>query len=39
MARSLKKGPYCEEKLLARVEDLNQTVQKKVVKKPGPVVQ
>jgi len=32
MARSLKKGPYCEEKLLARVEDLNQTGQKKVVK-------
>lgn len=32
MARSLKKGPYCEEKLLARVEDMNQTGQKKVVK-------
>lgn len=32
MARSLKKGPYCEEKLLARVDDMNQTGQKKVVK-------
>ena len=32
MARSLKKGPYCEEKLLAKVEDMNQTGQKKVVK-------
>jgi len=32
MARSLKKGPYCEEKLLARVEDMNQTGQKKVLK-------
>ena len=32
MARSLKKGPYCEEKLLAKVEDMNQNGQKKVVK-------
>ncbi|NLV21564.1 MAG: 30S ribosomal protein S19 [Syntrophomonadaceae bacterium] len=32
MARSLKKGPYCEEKLLAKVEDMNQTGQKKVIK-------
>lgn len=32
MARSLKKGPYCEEKLLAKVEDMNETGQKKVVK-------
>ena len=23
MARSLKKGPYCEEKLLQKVEDMN----------------
>ena len=23
MSRSLKKGPYCDEKLLARVEKLN----------------
>lgn len=32
MARSLKKGPYCEEKLLAKVEDMNDSGQKKVVK-------
>jgi len=32
MARSLKKGPYCEEKLLAKVADMNQNGQKKVVK-------
>lgn len=32
MARSLKKGPYCEEKLLNRVEEMNQTGQKKVLK-------
>ncbi len=32
MARSLKKGPYCEEKLLAKVEDMNDNGQKKVVK-------
>lgn len=32
MARSLKKGPYCDEKLLNRVEDMNQTGQKKVLK-------
>ena len=32
MARSLKKGPYCEEKLLARVENMNETGQKKVIK-------
>ena len=32
MARSLKKGPYCEEKLLTKVEDMNQTGQKKVLK-------
>ena len=32
MARSLKKGPYCEERLLARVENMNETGQKKVIK-------
>lgn len=32
MARSLKKGPYCEAKLLAKVEDMNDNGQKKVVK-------
>ncbi len=32
MTRSLKKGPYCEEKLLKRVEDMNQTGQKRVIK-------
>jgi small subunit ribosomal protein S19 len=32
LARSLKKGPYCEEKLLARVENMNETGQKKVIK-------
>jgi small subunit ribosomal protein S19 len=28
----MKKGPYCEEKLLAKVEDMNQTGAKKVIK-------
>ncbi|MDD4171444.1 MAG: 30S ribosomal protein S19 [Syntrophomonas sp.] len=32
MGRSLKKGPYCEEKLLKRVEDMNETGQNKVLK-------
>jgi small subunit ribosomal protein S19 len=32
MARSLKKGPYVEEKLLKKVEDMEQTGQKKVIK-------
>ncbi|NLG31921.1 MAG: 30S ribosomal protein S19 [Syntrophomonadaceae bacterium] len=32
MGRSLKKGPYCEEKLLKKIEDLNQSGQKKVIK-------
>jgi len=32
MARSLKKGPYCEEKLLAKVDNMNENGQKKVVK-------
>ncbi len=32
MARSLKKGPYVDEKLLKKVEALNKSNQKKVVK-------
>jgi small subunit ribosomal protein S19 len=32
MGRSLKKGPYIDEKLLARVDELNRTRQKKVMK-------
>jgi small subunit ribosomal protein S19 len=32
MSRSLKKGPFIDEKLLAKVEDLNAQRQKKVVK-------
>ena len=32
MARSLKKGPYCEPKLLAKVEAMNETGDKKVIK-------
>lgn len=32
MGRSLKKGPYVDEKLLARVEDLNRGRQKKVLR-------
>ena len=32
MPRSLKKGPYIEEKLLMRVEAMNQTGEKKVIK-------
>ena len=32
MGRSLKKGPYCDEKLLQKVEDMNKSGQKKVVK-------
>ena len=32
MARSLKKGPYIDQKLLKRVEQLTQAGQKKVVK-------
>ena len=32
MARSLKKGPYIDEKLYARIEELNRTRQKKVLK-------
>ena len=32
MGRSIKKGPYVDEKLLARVEELNRSRQKKVLK-------
>jgi small subunit ribosomal protein S19 len=32
MARSLKKGPYCEEKLLAKVEQMNESGKKTVIK-------
>lgn len=32
MARSLKKGPYCEEKLLSKIEQMNESGQKKVIK-------
>ena len=32
MSRSLKKGPYCEPKLLAKVETMNETDDKKVIK-------
>ena len=32
MGRSLKKGPYIDEKLYSRIEELNRTRQKKVLK-------
>jgi small subunit ribosomal protein S19 len=32
MSRSLKKGPYCDEKLLQKVEQMNESGQKKVIK-------
>lgn len=32
MARSIKKGPYCEEKLLKKVENMNESGQKQVIK-------
>ncbi len=32
MGRSLKKGPYCEERLLRRIEKMNETGEKKVIK-------
>ena len=32
MGRSLKKGPYVDEKLLTRVDELNRSRQKKVLK-------
>lgn len=32
MPRSVKKGPYIDEKLLAKVEEMNRTGQKEVIK-------
>ena len=32
MSRSLKKGPYCEEKHLQKIEQMNESGQKKVIK-------
>jgi len=32
VARSVKKGPYCEPKLLRKVEEMNKIDEKKVVK-------
>lgn len=32
MGRSLKKGPYCEPKLLAKIEAMNEVNDKKVIK-------
>ncbi|MEW5952256.1 MAG: 30S ribosomal protein S19 [Bacillota bacterium] len=32
MGRSLKKGPYCEEKLLSKIEEMNAKGEKKVIK-------
>ncbi len=32
MGRSLKKGPYYDEKLLRKIEEMNQSGQKKVIK-------
>jgi small subunit ribosomal protein S19 len=32
MSRSIKKGPYVEAKLIARIEELNKTNEKKVLK-------
>ena len=32
MTRSLKKGPYCEERLLSRIETMNEANDKKVLK-------
>ncbi|HQD76699.1 MAG: 30S ribosomal protein S19 [Peptococcaceae bacterium MAG4] len=32
MGRSLKKGPYCDPKLLARINKMNETGEKKVIK-------
>lgn len=32
MSRSIKKGPYCEERLMARIEQLNESGDKKVLK-------
>ena len=32
MSRSIKKGPYCEPKLLRKVEKMNETDEKRVIK-------
>lgn len=32
MGRSLKKGPYCDEKLLKKIEDMNAKGDKRVIK-------
>ena len=32
MARSLKKGPYCEERLRSRIEQMNESGDKRVIK-------
>lgn len=32
MSRSIKKGPYCEPKLLKKVETMNETDEKRVIK-------
>jgi small subunit ribosomal protein S19 len=32
MGRSLKKGPYCEERLLAKIEKMNESGEKRVIK-------
>ncbi|NLW45514.1 MAG: 30S ribosomal protein S19 [Syntrophomonadaceae bacterium] len=32
MGRSLKKGPYCDEKLLKKIELMNETGEKRVIK-------
>lgn len=32
MSRSLKKGPYVDEKLLARIEEMNEKNEKRVIK-------
>ncbi len=32
MSRSLKKGPYCNDKLLKKIEEMNEKGQKRVIK-------
>ncbi|MCD8201672.1 MAG: 30S ribosomal protein S19 [Clostridia bacterium] len=32
MSRSVKKGPYCEERLMSRIVKMNETGEKKVIK-------
>ena len=39
MSRSLKKGPFADEHLLKKIDELNESNQKKVVKKHGLAVQ